>query len=178
MVGGDEDVREGQQAGKDIAFHAGKNILLSGNSVFSANEGLGKVYMRVDDSGSIIQRGNTGALAILGEPAFSKKVVGEVAVVNENEGGTLSALSPSVNEFPTLSRNRSKTVYRPTSAPVTARSGNVFSSWRDKRDPERAFEAVSVVDSEFKESELSSERCKFVGNKFEELEGNELPRLC
>ena len=116
------------QAGGNISFNAGQNILLSGNSVFSANQGQGKVYMRVDDSGSIINRGNTGALAILGEPVFSKNIVGEVAVVDPNHGGTMSALSPNVNEFPTLSRNRSKTVYRPKSAPVTVRSGKVFTT--------------------------------------------------
>ena len=116
------------QAGGNIAFNSGHSILLSGDSVFSANQGQGKVYMRVDDSGSIIKRGNSGALAILGEPVFSKNVVGEVAVVDPNDGGTISALSPAVNEYPTLSRNRSKTVYRPTSAPGTVRSGKVFTT--------------------------------------------------
>ena len=120
------------QARGNIAFDAHHNILLSGNSVFSANQGMGKVYLRVDDSGSIIKRGNTGSLIVRGEQVFSQTILGEVAVVDPNEGGTISALSPAVNEYPTLSRNRSKTVYRPTSAPVTARSGNVFSTPKKK----------------------------------------------
>ena len=140
------------QAGGNLAISSGHNILLSGNSVFSANGGQGKVYLRVDDSGAIIQRGNTGALAILGEPIFSKNIIGEVAVVDPNDGGTISALSPAVNEYPTLSRNRSKTNYRPTSAPVTVRGGQVFTTPKKQTKKKPLLAKTSTVPAMSKRS--------------------------
>jgi filamentous hemagglutinin family protein len=164
------------QARGNIAFEAHRNILLSGNSVFTANQGLGKVYLRVDESGSIIQRGNTGALVIRGEQDFSKPIIGEVAVVDPNEGGTISALSPAVNEYPTLSRNRSKTVYRPTSAPVTARSGSVFSTPKKKtRKPLLA--KTSTVPAMSKRSFFRS-RATVVAKKRKKIKLLFLPSEC
>jgi hypothetical protein len=53
--------------------------------------------------------------------------MGEVAIIGPDEGDNPAARAPAVNEFPTLSRNRTATRTRPTGAAITARAGAGFS---------------------------------------------------
>jgi len=114
------------QANRDISLVAQRNVTLSGQQVLTANQGEGKVFVRVDDGRSINVRG--GTLIVRGEKVFSTPETGEALSLKPNEGGTPGALSPAVNEFPTRSRNRKTTVLRPTSAPVTSLAGKVFNT--------------------------------------------------
>ena len=127
------------QAGGDIAFVSQQAISMTGE--MRAGDGQGRFFAKVNDGGNILI-GNAGLMIHARSANFSTRPEGEVAFIPPAEGDNPGALAPALNEFPSLSANRTKSRTVPTSATITARAGTGFSK-ADEKEVKRKSRALA-----------------------------------
>lgn len=139
--GGTQIIESGAiRAAGDLTFVSQNAISMTGT--LRAGDGRGRVFVKVDDGGSIL----TGAAGLEIQAAradFSEVPRGEVAFIKPEEGDDASALAPAYNEFPTRGAGRSRGQGRtvPTSSTVVARTGSGFSKADEEKARRRSEEA-------------------------------------
>ncbi|BCX48238.1 hypothetical protein HAHE_21460 [Haloferula helveola] len=134
--GGSQIIQGGViDAGADIAFVSQNAMSMTGQ--MTANDGRGRAFFRVDDGGNILT-GAAGLTVRAGSAEFSVEPNGEVAFIGPVEGEFTGGISPALNEFPSLSSNRSARRTVPTSSTVTARAGTGFTKEDEKKAKRRS----------------------------------------
>lgn len=123
-------------AGGNIAFVSQQAMSMTGE--MKAGNGSGRFFAKVNDDGNILI-GNAGLEIYARSADFSVKPEGEVAFIPPAEGDNPGALSPALNEFPSLAGNKNKTGTRtvPTSSTITARAGTGFTKAEEEKAKRR-----------------------------------------
>ena len=123
-TGGKQIIQGGViKAGGDIAFVSQQAISMTGE--MRTGDGQGRFFAKVNDGGNILI-GNAGLMIYAKSASFSTPPEGEVAFIPPAEGDNPGALAPALNEFPSLTANRTKSRTLPTSSTITARAGTGF----------------------------------------------------
>jgi filamentous hemagglutinin family protein len=116
-------------AGRDIAFISQNAVSMTGS--LRAGGGRGRVFVKVDDGGNILT-GAAGLEIRAASAFFSEPPEGEIAFIEPEEGDNPGALSPALNEYPTLSPGRTRRTV-PTSSTVVARAGSGFTKAEEEK---------------------------------------------
>jgi|GEM_PF-7108012 len=117
-------------AGRGITLISQRSVRMGG--VLRAGGGRGRVFVKVDDGGSILT-GATGLEIRASSAYFSETPEGEIAFIRPEEGDNPGALAPALNEYPTLSPSRKRRRTVPTSSTVVARTGSGFTKQEEER---------------------------------------------
>ncbi len=145
-TGGKQIIQGGViRAGGDIAFISQEAMSMTGE--MTAGNGNGRFFAKVNDDGNILI-GNAGLVIHARSMKFSEKPEGEVAFIPPAEGDNPGALSPALNEFPSLAENKKPKQTVPTSSAITARAGSGFTTAEEKkakRKPAALAENVSPM---------------------------------